>query len=111
MHASLLVHFASFQLKGDSQAWLFITNPDLQWLVQVCGEWGTQTPRKQMGETHVAPPQPENRPAGIEETRQVRRRQSQPGGDHCQRFIDSEIPQQVGRLVGESSGTGHYRAG
>lgn len=74
MHASLLVHFASFQLKGDSQAWLFITNPDLHWLVQVCGEGGTQTPRKQTGETHVAPPQPENRPAGVEETRQVGRR-------------------------------------
>lgn len=34
--ASLLVHFASFQLKGESQARLFITNPDLQWLAQ---EW------------------------------------------------------------------------
>lgn len=34
MCLSLLVHFA-FQLKGELQAWLFITNPDLQRLVQV----------------------------------------------------------------------------
>lgn len=33
--ASLLAHFAAFQLKGESQAWLFITNPDL-----ACSSWG-----------------------------------------------------------------------
>ena len=33
--ASLLAHFAAFQLKGEAQAWLFITNPDL-----ACSSWG-----------------------------------------------------------------------
>lgn len=33
--ASLLAHFAAFQLKGESKAWLFITNPDL-----ACSSWG-----------------------------------------------------------------------
>jgi hypothetical protein len=55
MHAGcafLLVHFASFQLKGEWQAWLFITNPDPGWLVQVGADpW---TLRKQIAGTDPA---------------------------------------------------------
>lgn len=45
----LVVHFASFQLKGESQAWLFITNPDLQRLILVV--WGGGLHRPQRNKT------------------------------------------------------------
>lgn len=51
--ASLLVHFASFQLKGESQAWLFITNPNLQRLVLV-GGW-VHRPQKNKSEKPTRP--------------------------------------------------------
>ena len=53
--ASLLVHFASFQLKGESQAWLFIINPDLQSLVLV-GGGVHRPPKRNKSEKPTRPP-------------------------------------------------------
>ena len=62
--ASLLVHFASFQLKGESQAWLFIINPDLQSLVLV-GGGGCTGPQKETNQRNPpGPRQPETWLAG-----------------------------------------------
>ena len=54
--AFLLAHFAAFQLKGESKAWLFITNPDL-----ACSSWGggwqwrCTDPRETRQKTHQDP--------------------------------------------------------
>ena len=54
--AFLLAHFAAFQLKGESKAWLFITNPDL-----ACSSWGgvaveVHRPQRNPSENPPGPP-------------------------------------------------------
>lgn len=63
--ASLLVHFASFQLKGEPQAWLFIINPDLQSLVLVGVGWCTDPQKETNQRNPPGPQQPKTRLAGL----------------------------------------------
>lgn len=96
--ASLLAHFAAFQLKGESQAWLFITNPDLACSSWGGGQWWCTDPKETHQKTHQAPPQPQPK------TQRQGWGEWDGGVGLREELARRGRPRAVGRQVGKSAG-------